>query len=53
LLYASNDLSKAKAMFSALKARRPRLRYALRRHLRVLERWPPNCAAFFFAMRPR
>jgi hypothetical protein len=29
-------------MFSALKARRPRLRYALRQNIRVLERWPLN-----------
>jgi hypothetical protein len=40
LLYASNHLSKAKAMFAAWKEARPRGRYLLRRNIRVLERWP-------------
>ena len=40
LLYASNDLSKAKAMFAAWKEARPRGRYLLRQNIRVLERWP-------------
>jgi hypothetical protein len=42
LLYASNDLSKAKAMFAAWKDRRPRGRYTLRQGIRVLQRWPPH-----------
>jgi hypothetical protein len=42
LLYASNDLSKARAIFAALKARRPHGRYTLRQNVRVLDRWPPD-----------
>jgi hypothetical protein len=42
LLYASNDLSKARAIFVAWKRRRPRCRYTLRQGIRVLERWPPH-----------
>ena len=42
LLYASNDLSKARAIFAAWKARRPRGRYTLRQNIRVLGRWPPD-----------
>ena len=42
LLYASNDLSKARAIFAAWKARRPRGRCTLRQNIRVLERWPPR-----------
>jgi hypothetical protein len=44
LLYASNDLSKARAIFAAWKARRPRGRYLLRQTIRVLDRWPPHGA---------
>ena len=44
LLYASNDLSKARAIFAAWKARRPRGRYTLRQNNRVLDRWPPDRA---------
>ena len=44
LLYASNDLSKARAIFAAWKARRPRGRYTLRQNIRVLDRWPPDRA---------
>jgi hypothetical protein len=40
LLYVSNDLSKAKAMFAAWKEVRPRGRYLLRQDITVLERWP-------------
>jgi hypothetical protein len=40
LLYASNDLSKAKAMFAAWKEARPMGPYLLRQNIRVLERWP-------------
>jgi hypothetical protein len=42
LLYSSNDLSKARAIFAAWKARRPRGHYTLRQMIRVLERWPPD-----------
>jgi hypothetical protein len=42
LLHASNDLSRARAIFAAEKARRPRGRYTLRQGIRVLERWPPQ-----------
>ncbi len=41
LVHASNDLSKARAIFAAEKARRPRGRYTLRQNIRVLDRWPP------------
>ena len=44
LLYASNDLSKARAIFTAWKARRPRGRYLLRQNIHVLDRWPLNRA---------
>jgi hypothetical protein len=40
LLYASNDLSKAKAMFAAWKEARPRERYLLRQNITVLARCP-------------
>jgi hypothetical protein len=42
LLHASNDLSRARAIFAAEKARRPRGRYLLRQYIRVLDRWPPQ-----------
>jgi hypothetical protein len=42
LLHASNDLARARAIFAAEKAWRPRGRYALRENIRVLDRWPPN-----------
>jgi hypothetical protein len=42
LLHASNDLSRAKAIFAAEKKRRPRGRYTLRQGIRVLDRWPPE-----------
>lgn len=42
LLHASNDLTRARAVFAAEKARRPRGRYTLRQNIRVLERWPPD-----------
>ena len=41
LVHASNDLSRARAVFAAEKKRRPRGRYTLRQNIRVLERWPP------------
>jgi hypothetical protein len=42
LLCASNDLSKARAIFAEWKARRPSGRYTLRQDIRVLVRWPPR-----------
>jgi hypothetical protein len=42
LVHASNDLSKAKAIFTAEKSRRPHGRYTLRQGIRVLDRWPPD-----------
>jgi hypothetical protein len=42
LVHASNDLSRARAVFSAEKQRRPRGRYTLRQNIRVLERWPQH-----------
>lgn len=42
LLHASNDLSRARAIFVAERKRRPRGRYTLRQSIRVLERWPPH-----------
>jgi hypothetical protein len=42
LLHASNDLSRARAVFASEKKRRPRGRYTLRQNIRVLERWPPH-----------
>ncbi len=40
LLYGSNDLSMARAVFAVWKERRPYGRYLLRRNVEVLERWP-------------
>ena len=42
LVHASNDLTKARAIFAAEKTRRPRGRYTLRQGIRVLDRWPPD-----------
>jgi hypothetical protein len=42
LLHASNDLTRARAMFAAGKKRRPCGRYTLRQGIRVLDRWPPS-----------
>jgi hypothetical protein len=42
LLHASNDLSRAREVFAAAKARRPRGRYILRQGIRMLQRWPPH-----------
>jgi hypothetical protein len=44
ILHASNDLSRARAIFAAEKVRRPRGRYTLRQNIRVLDRWPPHGA---------
>jgi hypothetical protein len=42
LLHASNDLSRAQAVFASESKRKPRGRYTLRQGTRVLQRWPPN-----------
>jgi hypothetical protein len=42
LVHASNDLSKARVVFTGEKRRRPRGPYTLRQGIRVLERWPPD-----------
>jgi hypothetical protein len=42
LLHASNDLSRAQAVFASETNRRPRGRYTLRQGIRVLQRWPPD-----------
>jgi hypothetical protein len=44
VVHASNDFSRARAVFAAEKARRPRGRYTLRQNIRALERWPPDRA---------
>jgi hypothetical protein len=41
-LHASNDLSRAQAVFASETKRRPRGRYLLRQGIRVLKRWPPD-----------
>jgi hypothetical protein len=40
LLYASSDLSMARAVFAVWKECRPYGRYLLRQNIKVLERWP-------------
>jgi hypothetical protein len=42
LLDASNDLSRAQAIFASETMRRPRGRYTLPQDVRVLDRWPPD-----------
>jgi hypothetical protein len=42
LLYGSNDLSMARAVFAVWKERRSYGSYVLRRNVEVLERWPLN-----------
>jgi hypothetical protein len=40
LLYAGNNLDKARATFKDAVRRRPRGRYTIRQRARVLDRWP-------------
>ncbi len=40
LLFAGNDLVKARATFAAAASKRPRGRYTIRQRSRVLEQWP-------------
>jgi hypothetical protein len=42
LLYASSDLSMARAVFAVWRESRPYGRYLLRQSVEVLERWPPD-----------
>jgi hypothetical protein len=42
MLHASNDLSRAQAVFAGETKRRPRGRYLLRQGIRVLKRGPPD-----------
>jgi hypothetical protein len=42
LLYATSDLSMARAVFAVWKERQPYGRYLLRQDVDVLERWPPD-----------
>jgi hypothetical protein len=40
LLYAGNNLDKARKIFSAAVEHRPRIRLTMRRRTRVLDQWP-------------
>jgi hypothetical protein len=40
LLYAGNDLDKAREIFTAAIKRRPRIRITIRQRTRVLRKWP-------------
>jgi hypothetical protein len=40
LLYAGNDLEKAREIFDAAKKSRPRRPYTIRQRIRVLANWP-------------
>jgi hypothetical protein len=40
MLYAGNDLDKARATFDAAAKHRPRGRYTIRQRIRVLANWP-------------
>jgi hypothetical protein len=41
LLYAGNDLDKAREIFQRAIKHRPRIKLSIRQHARVLEEWPP------------
>ena len=41
LLYAGNDLAKAKELFRRAVKHRPRIRLTIRQRTRVLQQWPP------------
>jgi hypothetical protein len=40
LLYAGNNLTKARRIFAAAVAHRPRIRLTIRQGTRVLQQWP-------------
>jgi hypothetical protein len=42
LLYAGNDLDKARELFRQAIKHRPRIRLTIRQRTRVLEQWPPT-----------
>jgi hypothetical protein len=42
LLYAGNNLEKAKDIFAEAIKHRPRIRLTIRRRTRVLQQWPPR-----------
>ena len=42
MLYAGNNLDKARAIFAATVKRRPRVRLTIRQRSRVLQHWPPT-----------
>jgi hypothetical protein len=42
LLYAGNNLEKAREIFANAAKHLPRIRLTIRRRTRVLQRWPPN-----------
>jgi hypothetical protein len=42
LLYAGNNLEKARKLFAEAIKHRPRIRLTIRRRTRVLEQWPQN-----------
>jgi hypothetical protein len=41
LLFAGNDLDKARALFAAYAKKRPRARLTIRQRSRVVAEWPP------------
>jgi hypothetical protein len=42
LLYAGNDLDKARELFREAIKHRPRIRLTIRQRTRVLDQWPPT-----------
>jgi hypothetical protein len=41
LIYAGNNLDKARELFQDAIKHRPRIRLTIRQRMRVLEKWPP------------
>jgi hypothetical protein len=42
MLYAGNNLDKARDIFAAAVKHRPKIRLTIRQRTRVLQRWPPQ-----------
>ena len=42
LLYAGDNVAKAREIFAAMVRHRPRLRLTIRQRTRVLDEWPPQ-----------
>jgi hypothetical protein len=42
LLYAGNNLEKARKLFAEAIKHRPRIRLTIRQRTRVLQQWPPS-----------